>query len=245
MRKNCMSFSAALVVFASFFLTAASSYAEITRLTVDARISPTIGIDSLAPEFGWELTTDRYFDVDQTWYSLEVASSMETLESGRADMWKSGEVASDRSFGVSYEGKPLRSSTRYFWRVSARWSGFDVERNKVEKTESAVGEFVTGVMSAEEWQASWIACERTNADPMPVFFRNFTLDQKKENVAEAFLHVCGLGQQIVSVNSIRVSDHSSVDPGWTNYKKSCLYTTFDVKKELTSSDDCSLSVALG
>ena len=236
-------FATLAAVALSFF--ASPSFAEITRLTVDARVVPTIGVDSTAPEFGWELATDRFFNVEQTRYSLEVSSSREALESGQADMWKSGEVASSRSFGVAYEGKPLSSSQRYFWRVTASWSGVDVAYNKVEKTESAIGEFVTGVMSADEWRANWITCERTNADPTPVFFRNFTLDQKKENVVEGFLHVCGLGQQIVSVNSIRVSDHSSVDPGWTNYKKSCLYTTFDVKKELTSSDDCSVSVALG
>ncbi len=225
-------------------LLASSSYAEITRLTVDARVSPTIGVDSSVPEFGWELSTEGYFNVQQVGYILEVSSSREELESGNADMWMSGEVASNRSFGIKYGGKPLISSQRYFWRVTTRWNGVDVEQNDVAGTESAIGEFVTGVLSPDEWRASWITSDRTDADPMPLFFRNFTLDQEKENVSDAFLHVCGLGQQIVSVNSIRVGERSSVDPGWTNYKKSCLYTTFDVKKELVTSEECSISVLL-
>ena len=99
-------------------------------------------------------------------------------------------------------------------------------------------------MTPEEWQAQWITSERDDSDPLPLLYCNFKLDQPGENVQDAFLHVCGLGCQIVSVNSLRVGDRTSIDPGWTNYRKTCLYTTFDVK-ELVGSDDCSISILLG
>lgn len=226
------------------FWTSQNTFAEVTRLTVDARVSPTIGVDSAAPEFGWTFSAGGCFDVKQTSYSIKVASSLEALKTN-ADFWQSGEIASERSFGVFYEGKPLESSQRYYWSVEVHWSGVDQARNKVEKVETAVGEFVTGIMLGDKWNAEWISAKRTDSDPLPLLFRNFKLDQDKSKVKEAFLHVCGLGQQIVSVNALRVGNRTSIDPGWTNYRKTCLYTTFDVKKELTSSDDCSISVLLG
>ncbi len=220
------------------------SYADISRLTVDARVTPTLGVDSETPEFGWELSTNGYFDVKQVSYSIKVASSLALLESS-PDCWASGEVASQQTFGVLYKGAALASSQRYFWCVESHWQGIDINNNVVEFRDVANGEFITGIMRDHKWDASWITAKRTDSDPMPFLYRDFCLDQDKENVQDAFLHICGLGQQIVSVNSIRVGNRSSVDPGWTNYKKSCLYTTFDVTNELALSNDCSISVLLG
>ncbi len=226
-------------------ISASSSRASVLRLTTDARISPSLGVDSPAPQFGWELSTPDVFNAVQYSYSISVATTKERLDSGEADCWKSGSVVSQKSYGVVYEGTPLKSSTRYYWSVTVSWKGVDLQNKEVEKTETGFGEFVTGIMSVDEWQADWITSDRTDADPLPLLYRCFTLEQSKDNIQDAFLHVCGLGHQIVSVNSLRVGDRTSVDPGWTNYRKTCLYTTFDVKKELSSSDDCSISILLG
>ncbi|MBQ2039024.1 MAG: alpha-L-rhamnosidase N-terminal domain-containing protein [Thermoguttaceae bacterium] len=233
------------VLFACVFASPTRAKCEISRLSVDARVTPTIGVDSRTPEFAWELTTKGAFGVTQKSYSIEVASSREALESGNSDCWKSGEVRSEKTYGVIYEGKPLTSSKRYYWRTTVCWTGTDAKNVPIEKTESACGEFVTGIMDPSEWKAKWITAERTDKDPLPLLYRNFKLDQSADSIADAFLHVCGLGQHIVSVNSTRLGDRLAVDPGWTNYKKTCLYSTFDVKKELSNSDDCSISVLLG
>jgi hypothetical protein len=63
-------------------------------------------------------------------YKVQVATSRELLRADRPDVWDSGKVASPESIGVVYDGPPLESATRYYWRVRAwdadghpsRWS---------------------------------------------------------------------------------------------------------------------------
>ena len=221
------------------------SEAEIVRLTVDCRPVPTIGVDNPSPEFAWTLKTDGYFDVKQVKYSVSVASSTSLLDANAPDYWRSGEVVSEQCFGVKYAGKPLASSQRFFCQVTVVWRGRTIDGTESEIVEQTRGEFVTGIMAPNDWRAKWITAERADSDPLPLLYRVFTLDQEKSNIVDAFLHVCGLGQQIVSVDSSRVGNRSSIDPGWTNYKKTCLYVTYDVKQELVSSDSHSISVLLG
>ena len=233
------------VLVSAAFLNTCVVRAEVSRLTTDARFSPTLGVDSKAPEFAWTITTPEVYNALQTSYEIAVASSAEKLQRGNADCWNSGKVISDKTYGVFYAGKPLASSTRYYWTVTVTWKGVDSENRSVEATESASGEFVTGIMDSSEWNADWITSERTDKEPLPLLYREFELQKPREDIQDAFLHVCGLGQQVASVSSFRVGDRTSVDPGWTNYRKTCLYTTFDVKKELLSSEQPSVSILLG
>ena len=59
---------------------------------------------------------------------------------------------------------------------------------------------------------------------MPLFRRDFAVDKP---VAHATLSICGLGQHAVSINGQAVSA-SFLDPGWTDYRKTILYSTYDV-----------------
>ena len=245
LRRSLKLLSAGLLLVSAVLFAPSASRAEIGRLTVDARLTPVLGVDSATPRFGWELSTPDVFNASQVSYSILVASSRAKLDSGEGDCWRSGTVLSEKTYGIEYEGTPLISSTRYFWSVTVFWKGFDFQGGEIEKKETAIGEFATGLMNPDEWGASWITAERADSDPLPLLFRTFKLEQESENVQDAFLHICGLGQQIVSVNSIRIGDRTSIDPGWTNYRKTCLYTTFDVKKELLSSENCSIDVFLG
>jgi hypothetical protein len=63
---------------------------------------------------------------------------------------------------------------------------------------------------------------------MPVFKRGLLLDKQ---VREAVLSVCGLGQYELFLNGRKVGD-DLLAPGWSNYKKVCLYDTFDLTKQL-------------
>src|SRR5918999_21395 len=70
-----------------------------------------LGIDETAPRFGWTLDARRRGE-RQTAYRVTVGT-----RPGRADAWDSGRVRSSRSFDAAYAGAPLRSRTRYWWRV--------------------------------------------------------------------------------------------------------------------------------
>lgn len=73
-------------------------------------------VRSAQPCFGW-VVNSKMPNALQVAYRLEVASSKEILEAGRADVWTSGTVASENSVAVEYKGAPLQPSKVYFWRV--------------------------------------------------------------------------------------------------------------------------------
>ncbi|MBN2291596.1 MAG: glycoside hydrolase family 78 protein, partial [Pirellulales bacterium] len=54
---------------------------------------------------------------------------------------------------------------------------------------------------------------------------------------------CGLGQYELRLNGDKVGDHV-MDPGWTDYAKTCLYSTYNVTKQVRGGKNC-LGVMLG
>lgn len=64
--------------------------------------------------------------------------------------------------------------------------------------------------------------------PPPVFRREFELGKP---IRRATVYVCGLGHYELRLNSQRVGDHV-IDPGWTDYRDTCLYSTYDVTRQL-------------
>lgn len=53
----------------------------------------------------------------QTAYRVLVALHSDGLDDDRL-LWDSGRVEGDDSLHVEYDGSPLQSSTRYYWRVA-------------------------------------------------------------------------------------------------------------------------------
>ena len=66
---------------------------------------------------------------------------------------------------------------------------------------------------------------RTQEHPLPLFRKTFHLEDKP--VRDALVYVCGLGHFELSLNGAKVGNHV-LDPGWTNYKQTCLYVPFRV-----------------
>ncbi len=77
-------------------------------------------------------------------------------------------------------------------------------------------------LSPEQWKAQWIGGE---GPELPIFRKVFTPADKP--IKKAVVFVCGLGQFELSLNGAKVGNHF-LDPGWTNYRKTCLYVPFDV-----------------
>lgn len=82
----------------------------------------------------------------------------------------------------------------------------------------------------------------TDATPrgMPVFKRGLKWDKK---IREAVLSICGQGHYELFLNGKKVGDQL-LAPGWSNYRKVCLYDTFDLTKELRDGTN-ELRVMLG
>ena len=75
---------------------------------------------------------------------------------------------------------------------------------------------------------------------LPVFKREIVLDKE---VSEAVLSICGLGHYELFLNGKKVGD-DLLAPGWSNYRKTCLYDTFDLTEQLRNGKN-ELRVMLG
>lgn len=104
-----------------------------------------------------------------------------------------------------------------------------------------------GLSNPDDWKAKWIAGPEappqstdTSSVPLPIFRKEFEVARP---VKRAAAFVCGLGNFDLSINGKKVGDHFG-DPGWTDYKDSCLYVTFDVTKYMRSGQNA-MGVMLG
>src|SRR5579864_8214873 len=67
-----------------------------------------IGLEVAQPRFSWALESPGR-NVRQVAYRVTVGSAAATLLAGRADLWHSGRVESDRCFDIPYAGAVLHS----------------------------------------------------------------------------------------------------------------------------------------
>ena len=77
-----------------------------------------VGIESTQPRFSWVLDSPVRGTMQQA-YQVLVASSPEILAADRGDLWDAGQVRSDESVNIVYQGAKLASRQRCVWK-SAR-----------------------------------------------------------------------------------------------------------------------------
>ncbi|HRY47569.1 MAG TPA: family 78 glycoside hydrolase catalytic domain [Candidatus Paceibacterota bacterium] len=202
---------------------------KVSGLKCEYRINP-LGIDAPQPRLSWVLESDRPGEV-QTAYQIMVASSAAKLARNRADLWDSGKVASSESIHVTYEGRPLRSGQRAFWKVRV-WDRADKGSDY-----SQTAWFEMALLTPSDWQAKWIQrppgekiseAQMFDDHPAPLLRKEFTIDKK---IARARAYVSGLGYYELHLNGQRVGEQV-LDPGWTSYSKRVLYSTYDVTTQL-------------
>jgi len=212
-----------------------------------------MGIDVSNPDFSFGLSpvneTDR--GLNQTAYQILVSSSAALLDADNGDLWDSGKTVSDKMAFITYEGKQLESSEKYWWKVRV-WDQTD----KVSEW-SKTASIIMGVLNKSDWSAKWISAD--GAEKFAIKYKSARQDfrlsrdigeYRKANkpgpndpnyssmllrkefgvepkLAKAVVHVCGLGQYELNINGIKVGDYI-LSPGWTEYNKTVLYDTYDV-----------------
>lgn len=167
------------------------------------------------PRFSWTAGCDDF--EYQSSYRVIVSSSEKKACENKGDVWDSGTVVSDRSICVRYNGKPLESRTKYFWRVVLT----DTEGRK---TESGINGFATAIMDNSGWRGIWIEDPAHKHGITSQFRKTFTCNK---NVLSAKIYISGPGYCYLYINGKRVGD-SYLDPGFTNYEKTILYSVYDV-----------------
>ncbi|MBP1659539.1 MAG: secreted protein, partial [Candidatus Aminicenantes bacterium] len=238
------SLAAVLVAFAFLSCSPGSEAVRIWNLTCDGRPDAE-GVSIDRPVFGWELEAEAR-GVSQRACRILVATSPGLLAPGQADVWDSGRLATTDSQFVAYRGKTLASGRAYFWKVGV-WGN----KGRIPAWSDAA-RFTTGLAGPEDWSgARWIGFEELpetmkivpgvhgNGDELgekglkravvPAFRRSF--DIGNETVERALVFVCGLGQYELRLNGRRVGD-AFLSPGWTDYRKTSLYNTYDVTELL-------------
>jgi alpha-L-rhamnosidase len=153
-RSNCFPVSCGMLFCALAVALLARAQAVQTgpaELRVDDLKTP-LGMDDVTPRFSWQLH-DPQRGARQTAYEVLVASSAESIQQGKADVWDSGRVDSDQSLNVRYSGPAVTPSKRYFWRVKIWGAGGSLY------PESDVAWWETGLLKQEAWQAKWIGYE--------------------------------------------------------------------------------------
>ena len=213
---------------------------RVTSLTCDNRPDAT-GVDVAKPVFGWEIAGDARGERQRACRIL-VAASPDLLEPGRADIWDSGRLTTPQSQFVAYGGRRLEPGRVYFWKAGV-WG----ERAR-RLSWSEAARFTTELEKPEDWSgARWIAFEELpeamkvvpgvhgDGDELgerglkravvPAFRKAF--ETRDEAVGRALVFVSGLGHYELRLNGQVVAD-SFLAPGWTDYRKTCLYNTYDV-----------------
>jgi alpha-L-rhamnosidase len=203
-------------------------------LRCESLIEP-LGVDLPKPRFSW-LPTSIGRDERQTGFSILVSSARELSLKEIGDFWESGPLEGERSFHVEYQGDPLLSCTRYIWRV--RWR----DKSGAESPWSEIASFVTGFLYEGDWKARWISAKNIRefksrgnvllGEPGPEHVQAHGLYIRKEfdlreKAVMALAFVSGLGCYELRINGQKAGDRV-LDPGWTDYKKRALYSTYDV-----------------
>lgn len=221
------------------------------RLRVEWRETP-VGIDTLRPRFTWEPVArdpDARRLAQTTWRVL-VARTRAALTAGRGDVWDSGRIVGSRPAAQPPAPLQLDPHHDYHWSVEL-W-----DQNGTSCGRSAPARFVTGLLAPDQWQAEWIAAQpdrprglhsrgndRSPAKPpetLPIFRRAFTLPSRPRR---AILSIAALGHGDVTINGAPVT-RSMLNPGWTDYRRTILYTSHDITALLASGPNI-IGVMLG
>jgi alpha-L-rhamnosidase len=210
-------------------------------LRCEYRVDP-LGIDSPRPRLSWILVSIRRAEI-QTAYRVLVADSLESLNSDRGSLWDSGKVGSRETLHIVYDGKPLRSGMRCFWKVRV-WDGGGAPSDW-----SRPAFWETAILDPSDWKGRWIEDGKPlpgrdedfyGDDPAPLFRKSFVLPP---GVVRARLYITGLGYYEAFLNGRRVGDQV-LDPGWTNYQKRVYYSAYDVTGLLREGQNA-IGVAVG
>jgi alpha-L-rhamnosidase len=198
------------------------------------------------PDFSWILDSDERSQ-KQSAYQIIVSSEKKSADKLIGDMWDSGKIISGKNAWISYGGKELQPGSKYYWRIRV-W-----DKNEKSSEWSEAGEFITGLFDKNDWSgARWIGYEEIpdslllipgvhgNGDNLgkvalkrtviPCFRKDFSL---KKKVDRAIIFVTGLGHYELYLNGDKIGDRF-LSPGWTDYRKTCLYNTYDVTENIRS-----------
>lgn len=235
---------------------------SVAHLTCERTENP-LAVVQHQPGLSWQLTSGKR-NVSQNAYQILVASSEEKLQKNEADIWDSGKVISNKNLQISYNGHPLKTENKYFWKVKI-WD----QDNKVSKW-SATASFRMAP-SASDLNPTWIGAI-TKADSHLPEGRNYhaatfkkekkeaiinasdSLSRRsimlrkpfelKKEIREAIVYISGLGHYELTING-KKTGNSEFAPLWTDYDKTVNYNTYELAASELQNGENVIGVLLG
>lgn len=197
----------------------------VNGLTVEMLDCP-LGVAAEHPRLSWRIESALPATV-QTGYRILVSTDPGDLETGENLIWDSGDVPSDRSVLVPYEGPELESRRDYYWKVR-------VATNHGDTLWSEPSRWSMALLDDSDWQARWIGYDSclNRTDTLGVFSRLAARYLRKEfdagrDIAQARLYISGLGLYECYLNGCRVGE-DVLAPTATDYTKTVCYNVYDV-----------------
>lgn len=169
------------------------------------------GIDALPVWFSWET------DFNQAAYEITVED--ETTEEV---IWQSGKIESNQTINIAYDGSGLKDCTSYAVRVTS----YDEEAHEAVSED---GFFTTTFLNGSPFEEAAFIClpdgVKGNGDGQACFYQTFEVANKP--VKKAWFFGSSLGIYEAWMNDTAIGD-DLWKPGWTEYRKTLLYNTYDV-----------------
>ena len=219
-----------------------SKHLNVVSLKIEMQENPQ-GIATLNPRFSWQIISDVP-DVVQQSYRIQVAQTKEDLAKEQNLLWDSGDVNSDQSILIPYEGSELASRGIYYWRVK-------VNTNQSAGKWSKPQFWTMALLNDTEWQAQWIG-EDSLSNPNETTEGNTRLaarylrksfSTKDSKIKRAALYISGLGMYEAFLNGKRISEDVFA-PTVSWYPERVYYNVYEVTTLIRQGNNL-LGVKLG
>ncbi len=236
--KKCIQIFLVLLLLGAVFFRAKNtedmqqrvlSYTEQQITVKNPRVnymSNPIGMDESDLVFSWEpQTIQKAYEI--------------VVEQGGEVIWDSGIVYSDNTTGVRYCGPELADRMRYDYRIFV----FDEEENV---SCSELSFFETAFVSGNVFEgAKFISMnpeENIYENGQAVYYKTFDLE--KAQLRSATFYGSALGVYDAYLNGERIGN-DELKPGWTDYKDTLLYNTYDITEYVKEENTIAVMVGTG
>lgn len=232
------------------------------RLRCEMTENP-LAVNTTQPRLSWQLVSQKS-NVSQTGYQILVASSEEKLNKNEGDIWNSGKVVSNKNLQISYNGKPLKTEFKYFWKVKV-WSQKDKSSNwsktasfRIAPSASALNPIWIGAITKadshlpegrnyhtatfnKEKKASLINASDSLSRRSIILRKPFSVNKE---IKEAVVYISGLGHYELTINGKKIGN-SEFAPLWTDYDKTVNYNTYELSANQLQNGENVIGVLLG
>ncbi len=219
----------AVLLLSIVFTSSAVAALSVSDLRCEYKTNP-IGIQVEKPRLSWKIESDKN-GVMQSAYEIRVAGSTRDVTAGKNLLWETGQVSSDQSIHIEYDGPVLASGQSVYWQVRV----WDNDGKKSKWSDPASWEM--GLLNESDWSAQWIhptiAEDISKSSPAQMVRKEFELQGE---VKSARAYVTSLGLYEMELNGRRVGDEV-LTPGWTAYEDRVQYQVYDVTSLLQKGDN--------